>query len=371
MGLTEDGKVLCTGVNTDSQCQTRDWADVKLIDASNGITVGVTNGGKLLVTGNSKVAKTAPRLENVAYAVAGKNTCYAFNRNGALISRDYIEGDPKTWTDAVSISSSYMHTAVLNSDGTVLAAGSNTMGQCEVEDWENIIQICVGGSFTAGLKEDGTVVIATFAENGIRDAENWTDIISITAGQGHIAGLKKDGTVVAAGQNSNGECNTENWKDIVKIDATNANVTVGLRSNGRVVIAGDRLSENHAEAQKTWINIEDIYCGGSNIYGYKNDGTFVFRDGNNSANETALYGQRRYSPSGDVFILYNEKYFADPNNATWSLCHNIPMPAEPVYYCEIGEGNFIKFADGSIFYIGNKFTDPQAIPDLTLYGFTT
>ena len=56
---------------------------------------------------------------------------------------------------------------------TVVAAGSNGYGQCNV-----------GG---------------------------WTDIVAVSAG-GQAVGLKYDGTVVATGNNSYRQCDVDSWK---------------------------------------------------------------------------------------------------------------------------------------------------------------
>ena len=50
------------------------------------------------------------------------------------------------------------HTVGLKKDGTVVVAGSNEYGECNVDDWENIIQVIASAGFTIGLKNDGTVV---------------------------------------------------------------------------------------------------------------------------------------------------------------------------------------------------------------------
>ena len=50
--------------------------------------------------------------------------------------------------------------ASMTADGTVLASGDNTEGQCDVEEWKDIVAVSSGYWNTAGLKADGTVVLA-------------------------------------------------------------------------------------------------------------------------------------------------------------------------------------------------------------------
>jgi hypothetical protein len=58
------------------------------------------------------------------------------------------------------VAAGYYHTVGLKSDGTVVAVGDNTHGQCDVGGWTDIIQIGAGIYHTVGLKSDGTVVAA-------------------------------------------------------------------------------------------------------------------------------------------------------------------------------------------------------------------
>ena len=48
----------------------------------------------------------------------------------------------------------------LKSDGTAVAVGDNSSGQCDVGAWTDIIQVACGDSHTVGLKSNGTVVAA-------------------------------------------------------------------------------------------------------------------------------------------------------------------------------------------------------------------
>jgi hypothetical protein len=58
------------------------------------------------------------------------------------------------------------HTVGLKSDGTVVAVGYNTSGQCNVNGWSDIIQASAGGFHTGGLKSDGTAVAVENNELG-------------------------------------------------------------------------------------------------------------------------------------------------------------------------------------------------------------
>jgi hypothetical protein len=102
----------------------------------------------------------------------------------------------------------------LKSDGTVVAAGKNKYGQCNVDSWKNVIAVEAAGDCTFGLRADGTVVAVGDNEYGQCNVSDWRDIVAVTSCGSHTVGLKSDGTVAAVGWNSDGECNTSNWRDI-------------------------------------------------------------------------------------------------------------------------------------------------------------
>ena len=52
------------------------------------------------------------------------------------------------------------HVAGLLANGTVIAAGSNHAGQCNVEGWENIVFLTAGRNCTLGITADGDLMMA-------------------------------------------------------------------------------------------------------------------------------------------------------------------------------------------------------------------
>ena len=112
-----------------------------------------------------------------------------------------------------------IHTVGLKSDGTVVAVGDNSAGQCDVGGWTDIVQVAAGLDHTVGLKSDGTVVAVGDNSCGQCNVGGWTDIIQVAAGDYHTVGLKSDGTVVAVGDNTCGQCNVGGWTDIIQVAA--------------------------------------------------------------------------------------------------------------------------------------------------------
>ena len=185
------------------------------------------------------------------------------------------ECDVADWTGITAVSAGRFHTVGLCYDGTVVATGANVNGQCDVSGWTDIVAISVGWEHTVGLRKDGTVVATAyigsnaFGQCGVSD---WEGIVAISAGGLHTVGLRTDGTVVAVGYNGNGQCDVSNWTDIIAISAGPYR-TVGLRSDGTVITTGTETSGQGRVMP--WTDIVAISAGDSHTVGLCSDGTVV------------------------------------------------------------------------------------------------
>ena len=180
--------------------------------------------------------------------------------------------DVSNWKDIVAVSAGARHTVGLKSDGTVVAVGDNSDGQCDVSSWKDIVAISAGFDNTAGLKSDGTVVVVGTNKCEQCNVGDWSDIVVVSAGVNHTVGVKSDGTVVAVGNNSYGQCDVSYWKDIVAVSAAYSH-TVGLKSDGTVVAVGDN-SDGQCDVS-SWKDIVAVSVGSSHTVGLKSDGTVV------------------------------------------------------------------------------------------------
>ncbi len=203
--LKDDGTVDTRGVDGYGERRdVGDWKDIIAIDTGWQHIVGLDVNGDIHVAG-----------------------CYKRKLT------DEIESKKSDWTDIVSISTggstgtdaegnAYKgsgHIVALKRDGTVVAAGDNEYGQCNVTgpEWKNIVAVSAGDYHTVGLTADGRVV-TTQSEERFPDSYNeirkWEDIVSISAGYGFTLAVKSDGTVLAAGLYQDGQSNVELW-DII------------------------------------------------------------------------------------------------------------------------------------------------------------
>ena len=107
------------------------WSNVKDIDVCSQSTdlVGLTENGNILYGGEFG--------------------------HGAV---EYFDEESlNTWKDVTAISAGSKHLVALRSDGTVLAAGSNEDGQCNVSDWKDIIRVEAYGDTTVAYDSNGKI----------------------------------------------------------------------------------------------------------------------------------------------------------------------------------------------------------------------
>jgi alpha-tubulin suppressor-like RCC1 family protein len=79
------------------------------------------------------------------------------------------------------VSAGTAHTIGLKSDGTVVAVGDNTSGQCNVSSWTDITQVSAGGGHSIGLKSGNTVIAVGNNDAGQCDISTWTGITQVSA----------------------------------------------------------------------------------------------------------------------------------------------------------------------------------------------
>lgn len=177
------------------------------------------------------------------------------------------------------IAMSDSHVAVLRSDGTVAATGSNDWNQCQVSGWSRIVKIWATEQMTVGLTQEGmllTTNAAMPAWTGIRDAVVLRlaspDVVL-------VAGLRSDGTVmrVAVGRQGMysllpGSCEVSGWRDVVQLAGTDR--IYGLRSDGTVLQAGvEGYSPEISVAE--WEDVRELVSTGGEIFGITGTGAVL------------------------------------------------------------------------------------------------
>ncbi len=160
------------------------------------------------------------------------------------------------------------HTVGLRSDGTVIATGDNSSGQCNVKEWTNVISISASGDLTAAVRSDGTVLTCGRPQC---DTSKWTDIAAISVGKGSILGLRKDGTVVhTSAYLSRNKHNLSGWRNITGVTSRDYSSSFGIQKDGSVVA----VTPNNTEQRQisNWKNITALAVTSRSIYGLTKNG---------------------------------------------------------------------------------------------------
>lgn len=211
-GLRKDGTVASYGTGS-TKFNVSGWTDVVEIDASPITAAALHYDGTVSLTGNIGQAASNQSMK-----------------------------EAEEWTGIVSIVVGSTHIAGLKADGTVVAAGSNSYGQCDVQGWTDIVAIYGGSHETIGLKADGTVVYTGSGSKDYDFPSTWTDIVAVASSGEHIVGLRADGTLVAKGNNTYGECKVSGVKNAVAIAVTDSD-TIAVLADGTVFQTGITVDE--------------------------------------------------------------------------------------------------------------------------------
>ena len=171
------------------------------------------------------------------------------------------------WSDVTAVAAGAWHSLGLRADGTVYACGRGDEGQCEVSGWTDVVQIAAADYASFGLCRDGSILYCGW--NDYAPAADWADVTGICGGSYGLAALRSDGTVLA----EPGIPAAETLSDLVYL-CTGSGYAAGLRGDGRVRASAFSLDE--------WKNIVAISGSGTALLGLEAGGTvcgFFFRPG--------------------------------------------------------------------------------------------
>lgn len=249
LGLKKDGTVVAIGgEGIDDTCnRTARWSNIVAVSAGIAHSVGLTADGTVLVT-DDKQARAVRRWKNVRATAAGEDFTVALFEDGSVDiccndENDREKYDFSNWHNIIAICAGRAHIAGIRSDGTVVAAGRNQYGQCEVSLWSGITAIAVGEDHTVGLRKDGTVIAAGWNGYGQCNVEQWTQVVAIAASN-HTVGLCKDGTVLATGRNDYGQCNMR-WSRQLMLPAAADNIPLQADLAEQASAAQDMERKKH------------------------------------------------------------------------------------------------------------------------------
>lgn len=286
VAIQNNGEMMYTGSNDYNQCNISDWKNENIVSVDCGgvVTVGLKDNGKVLVATNYSDfdEQRWKQWEDVVAVSAGYAYIIGLKQDGTVVGEGHDAGDGQldidSWKDIIAIATGWRHTVGLAADGTVHITGYRSASQLRQianhkENWTDIIAIAAGGGdtdpsngngHTVGLKSNGTVVAVGDNTYGQCNVNGWTDIISIAAGDSHTVGLRADGTVLITGKYDTNLSLGDNWANIVAI-AAGTEFTLGLGADGTVIADGYSLQDQTPE-DRVWKDVL-VYNGWTNVTG--------------------------------------------------------------------------------------------------------
>lgn len=208
----------------------------------------------------------AARALKGSFAVGMGHTLY-LGEKGTLMAAGANEGgqcDILTYRTAVSVSAGHYHSAAVLPDGRAVLSGRGSEGQCdarslhlelsaleltaegnrsaaEIQDAPLVYawrRLVCGYAHTAALRSDGRVYAVGNNIDGRCDTRKWRNVVDLACGIRHTVACSADGSCVAVGDDRYGQCGVSDWREIVMVAAGEFH-TVGLTADGRVVAVGD------------------------------------------------------------------------------------------------------------------------------------
>ena len=272
VGLKSDGTVVSAGSKDEDSGNVMGWTDIVAVSAGWDHTVGLKADGTAVYAGPGLNAHGVADWQDIRLPLGERKEL------GKTENKKTEDKKPESAELSLSIDNALLNettlstyrtnTVGLRSDGTVVAAGSNEDGECDVSDWRDIIAVSTGNGCIFGLKANGTVIAVGNNLDEQCEVSNWTNIVAVSAGQWHTVGLRADGTVVAVGSTIDGQCSVSGGRDIVAVSA-GSDFTAGLRSDGTVVATGQLFDVSG------WKDIAAISAGGAFLAGLRPDGTVL------------------------------------------------------------------------------------------------
>jgi len=253
----------------------------------------VTTGSKVTLWGRSDYGDhgqlmVPPGLSGVVALAGGSEHNVVLNSDGKVIawgSNDSGQTNvPPALSPIVSIAAGSRHSLALSTDGLVTAWGNNADGQTNVPvGLSNVIAIAGGGLHSVALKSDGSVVVWGFTTYGDTNTPpGLSNVVAVAAGWIQTLALKADGNVVTWGNGFYQETNMPpGISNVVAIAAGWTHSQV-LRQNGTLIGWGlNSLGQTNVPAGLS--NVAAIACGSDHNLALKSDGSLSVWGGNDAS----------------------------------------------------------------------------------------
>ena len=329
--LRQDGSVAVAGRSASPEFgfDLFDWTGIRQVLPTDYFVAGLTEEGRVRLTGEVSGYEEAARWTDVAQLYYDADTLFGLTRDGhVLAAGPDVKFDTSELDDIVNILPGRMDTLAVNVDGFVtvirhqgglwdiggaygvreVAAGSD-FAMYLMEDgtvrsgaslyqvldrngwenpyflWNDMKKLLIGDWFVVGLKQDGTVLCETHIPGETApDTSEWSGVRQILLDLEHsvVYGVTEDGRVLAAAAGDTPELPAASWENVQELQL-NGRYYAALTRDGRVLTAA--FPEASAALDTgDWENVKAISLGSGHLLGLTEDGR-VLATGDNGAGQ--------------------------------------------------------------------------------------
>ncbi|MDB6072488.1 MAG: Alpha-tubulin suppressor [Verrucomicrobiaceae bacterium] len=240
-------------------------------------------GERISLTGETKVKAFGPitvpeGLNHVSSLVAGPWNSAALNKDGTVAVWGFTAPNViPPLTDVTSVAVGADHFLFLNGQRKVVGLGPGYGNLKVIEGLANVTAVAAGEYHSLALKADGTVV--AWGDNTYGECNVPKGLKGVTAIAGGASGvslaLKIDGTVTGWGENRYGASKPPaNLKKVKAIGAGRRH-SLALKTDGTVVAWGDTLGANPKDPPAGLAGVTAIAASETHNLALKDDGTVV------------------------------------------------------------------------------------------------
>jgi hypothetical protein len=204
----------------------------------------------------------------------------ALRRDGTLVAwGDNSHGQcnvPQGLRDPIEFAAGGRHSLAIRPDGSIIGWGHNYNHQCDPPAPDTgFVAVDAGDSHSLGLTSDGRVL--AWGNNVYHQCEvpdSGPDFIAIAAGGWHNLALRRDGSIMAWGDNYAGDCDVPAPNTGFVAVAGGASHSLGLKSDGSIVAWGYD-DDGQCDVPEPNANFTAIAAGRTHSLGLKADGSIV------------------------------------------------------------------------------------------------